>query len=81
MDFIGRYNQSIPVRRLKGGGSVSGLEEAHFGSNDPSQILLSESLKFLGKVVKRVVAEQLQVFLDDTSILVLFHLTITLITG
>ena len=47
-------------------------EEAHSGLNSIKQLLPSHKYLFLGKVLKRVVLEQLQALLEDTDYLICF---------
>lgn len=70
----GGHYQSVPgFKGLSGGikrGSGSAiLEEAILRSDGSFQLPPSLESLFLGKVIKRVVAEQLQNFLEDTSVL------------
>lgn len=70
MDPFGTDHLSIPVswdfpRGTEGCGNETTLEKT-FWIHHPLQVLHPP---YLGKVIERMVAEQLQVFLNDTSLL------------
>lgn len=55
--------------RLKGGMVILLLKKPSLNLSDPANFLQISNVLFLGKVIERVVAKQLQGFLDDASVL------------